>query len=151
MKKLLFSLLLVSLFGISTVSAGIGPISQNVLNSSGSSTIAVASTGTVYTKYIRFKSAEYFAIMYKATSDGTVNLKIELEQSYAKPSTEGAADTNYVEPEDVDDIDDSVTDEVWHIKTLNPDPLPYGRFKLTGQTGNHSSTTIEIKFFKQEK
>lgn len=151
MKKLLFSLLLLTAVSFSAFPAGIGPNTENILTSAESSTIAVASTATVYTKHFRLKSCEYFAIMYKATSSDAVNLKIELEQSYTTPATEGSSDTNYVEPEDVGDIDASITDEVWHIRTLNPDPLPYGRFKITGQAGNHSSTTIAIKVFKQEK
>ncbi len=119
----------------------------NAKNTSKNTTIVVASTTTAYTvaidsKYI--KNNEDTGILYRATSDGAVDLRLDMQISF-KPSVDGAADTDYL---DSHVIDTSITDEVWHLATLDTVILPYLRFKVTGQGSNHASTTIEIKVSK---
>lgn len=124
---------------------------QKVVNSNGSPTIAVASTGTVYTKAFPLHLATFFGIWIKATSaSGTPNVKVELEQSYTLPATEGSSDGNYIEPDGFDDIFSSINDEIAHIKTVTPVPMSYGRYKITGISTNPADTTVEIYNFLQE-
>lgn len=152
-KKLLFAFfLLISVYCYAENKYG--PDVQPVYNSSGSTTIAVASTDTAYTQSIDLKGGEYFAVAYKAASDGEVNLKIEMEQSFQVPTTEGSSDTMWVEPGNASDIESALADENFHINALGafglPVPLHYGRFKITGQGSNDASTTISIWLNKQD-
>jgi len=117
---------------------------------SGSETIAIASTATVYTHYFKLSFGVAFGLWYQATSSGTVNLKIELEESYTTPTTDGSADTNYVVGSGVSDVESALADENAHVKTLSPVPMKYARFKITGGDGNDASTTLSLKVFQQE-
>ena len=124
-----------------------GPSINVISTSSGAVEIPVASTNVVYTMPVNLKMGEFFAVAYKATSDGNVKLKIELEQCHVEPTQE-AADVRSVEPETFSDIESSLSDEIWHIKKIEPVCLPFGRFKITGlgaPNANHASTTIQIK------
>lgn len=115
-------------------------------------TIAVSGTATMYTKSFQFGNGEYFGVGYIATSSAsTPTIKIELEESWTTPATQGSSDTNYVEPENFSDIETTLTTETYHIKSLSPVVAPYGRFKLTGNSGNPGDTTLKLKLFKQEK
>lgn len=116
-----------------------------------STSIAVAGEVTVYTKAFKLAFGEYFGIRYRGVSaSGDPNLKIELEESDVVPTSEGVADSNYVEPENMADIESALTTETWHIKSLTPVPMPYGRFKITGNSGNPSDTIVNIKLVQQE-
>ena len=113
--------------------------------------IPVATTAVVYTKSMSLKLGEYFALGYKATSDGDVKLKIELEQSYRRPTTEEASDTAYVVSESVTSIETALADEDWHYKKIEPVALPFARLKITGLAStspNDASTTIQLKLGK---
>lgn len=129
----------------------LGPTTQNIVGSDLSTTIAVASTATVYTKAFPMTYGANFAIGAIATSSGNVALKIELECSYQLPTTEGAADGTYVEPDGMADVFSSIADEVQHYKQLYPIPMPFARFKITGGAGNDASTTVQIKLFEQQE
>ena len=128
----------------------IGPQVDDVLSSADAVDIAIASTAVIYTKAFKLTYGEYFALAYIATSSGTVDLTIELEQSFQAPATEGAADDNYVEPEGMANIA-AVSDENMHVKAINPVPMPWGRFKITGGASNDASTTIRLRLAKQEE
>ena len=114
--------------------------------------IAIASEAVVYTKSFKLAFGDYFAVSYKATSaSSTPDIKIELEQSWTEPTTEGSQDDNWVEPEGMADIETSLTTETQHHKSLSPATLPLGRFKITGNGSNPSDTTVNIKVHKQEE
>ena len=118
---------------------------DDVTTAAGSSSIAVASTATVYTKSFEFgNDYKYFSAWYKATSDGTVNLKIELQQSYKRPTTEGAADVDWTVIEDTGVLESALADELAHTDRVFWKPMRFGRFKITGGTGNDASTIIKI-------
>jgi len=124
-----------------------GPNVNAVANKTGVIEIPIISDAVVYTPPISLKFGEYFAIAYKATSDGNVKLKIEFEQCHVEPDLE-VADVRSVEAVGFADIEASLADEIWHIKKIEPAALPYGRFKITGLTGvgaNDASTTLQIK------
>lgn len=122
----------------------------SVTLASGVAAIAIAGEVTVYTKAFKLAFGEYFSLFYKLASEGTVNVRVELEQCWTFPSTEGSQDNNYVEPEGMSDID-TVTDETQHCKSISPIPSEYGRLKLTGLSGNDASTVLTAKLGKQEE
>lgn len=127
---------------------GNGPNILTVENASNVQEIPVAAAAVVYTKAFSLEQGEYFALAYKATSDGDVKLKIELQQSYKLPDTEGSAEDAWIEPDGLSDIESSLADELWHIKQISPKALPYGRLKITGlgaPNANDATTTIKIK------
>ena len=113
--------------------------------------IPCGSTGVYYSRAIPLAYGKYFAISYKAKSDATVTLKIEFEQSWVKPATEGSQDDNWVEPESASDINAALADEDWHHESISPVAMPFIRFKITASGSNHLSTTLQIKFHMQEE
>lgn len=128
-----------------------GTYVDNVLTSAESADIDGASGNTTYTKAFSIKNADYFAVGYKASSvTGSVDVKIELQESYDLPTTEGAADTTYVEPESFSDIETNLITETWHYKAISPVAMPYARFKVTGNPGSNNDTIVNIKIGKQE-
>lgn len=127
---------------------GEGPFVTTIPLLDGTLAIPVATTAVVYSQSINLKGGEYFALMYKATSDGSVKLKIELEESYQLPTTEEASDTSWIVPESATAIESALADANWHIKTITPVAAPYGRIKITGlgaPSANDASTTLQLK------
>lgn len=119
-----------------------------ITKASGTTPIAVASTNTVYTPAFELFGGEAFGVALLAASDGTVDVKVELEESMEEPTSE-ASDTDMAEPDGFPDVI-NLTDEVIHIKQITPVPAKWARFKLTGQGSNHASTTVRIDLFRQE-
>jgi len=114
--------------------------------------ITVAGEVAVYTKAIAVGYAKFFSLSYMANSAlGGINLKIEIQQSFRLPTTEGATDTYWAEPVNMADIVASLTVEntIYH-QSLAPIPLPFMRFKITGLTGNTSDTILKMWLTKQE-
>ncbi len=111
------------------------------------STITVASTTTNYSKSVSLvnHSFESVGVMYKATSSGVINLTLQAERSFDRPSTESAANTAYISW----NAPATVTDSSWHMVTLDTVVMPYLRFKLTGVGSNDASTSMQIKVEKQ--
>lgn len=123
-----------------------GPYVKTIHNLAGAVEIPIAEDAVVYTPSIDLRRGEYFAVMYKATSDGNVKLKIEFEESWVKPTTEEAADVKWVEA--IADVESALADEDWHIQSIHPVAATYGRFKITGLAdplGNDASTTLQLK------
>jgi len=120
-----------------------GPTARPIVNSSDSATIAVAGETTVYTKAIDLTKFQNMAVAVKCDSagDGTVNVKVELEQGIELPDTEGSADTSWAVPETAP-ISLTITDEDQHGDNLSPIPFRYGRLKLTGLTGNAADVSV---------
>jgi len=113
---------------------------------------AIASAAVVYSKSIRIGGANVVGIAYQATSAGSSpDLLIQVEQSYTKPTTEGASDTKYVVPEDMANIETNLTTETWHVKSLSLVPMKYMRFKITGNGGNPADTLLSLELFLQEE
>lgn len=134
-----------------------GPGIQNIFEAGGDLNIAVAGEVTVYSQSFELKNGTDFALAYKATSDGAVKLKIELEQGYQLPTTEGSADTSWVVPEGADTIEDALATETQHIRALSgtraPVAMPYARLKITGLAdpdGNAASTVLRAILGKLE-
>ena len=123
-----------------------GPFVDTIKSITNVEAIPVKTTAVVYTPAKLLEQGEYFALMYKATSDGNVKLKIELESSYKLPVTEGSADDYWAES--ADDVVAALSDENWHIKKIEPVTAKYIRVKITGlaaPSANDASTTIKLK------
>jgi len=104
--------------------------------------IAVAGTGVAYSESFICLPNVTYAFEYQFTSDGAVDCKIEIEQGNTPPATEGAASTNMVVPEDAATFDDSITDELNHVKAYTPATTKFLRAKITGQGANAATTTL---------
>ena len=128
---------------------GWGGISK-VTDSNGTSPIAVASTGVVYTKAFAIKQGVYFGLQAIMNGTGSPNMKVELQQGASLPATEGAADAKWVIPEGMVDVFSSLADKLLHIKSLSPVPMTYARFKITGLGANPADATIDMDVFQQE-
>ena len=124
---------------------------KTIVGSDGAVSITVASTGTVYTHSFRIPSGAFFGIAVIASATGTPDYKVELEQSYTPPATEGSSDGNWVTPDGISPIFAEIADSSIHIKTVSPVPMPYARFKLTGLNSNSSDTALTIKLFVQSE
>ncbi len=127
---------------------------MKVENSDGTVTpIPVASTGVVYTRSFPLNMANYFGVFVKAASaTGTPDIKVELEESpiALTDAEEGSQNDNWVEPDGADDVVSQINDEVAHIFTLSPVPMPWGRYKITGINANPADTLVTMYNFKQE-
>lgn len=121
-------------------------VSNSVALASGTTSLAVASTATVYTRSIDIGDSEYFSVAYW-TAAGTANVTIQIEQSWTLPATEGAADSNYAIPVNMPDVVTALTTEsTVYIKPINPVAMRYLRFKITGNSGNDAGTIVYMKF-----
>ena len=146
-KTLLLGLLILCLcFMVNTAYAGTFMQSVQAIDVSDQTTdISVSEASVVYTQSKKVNSAVYFGVSYKALSaTSTPDVKIELEQSFQAPTTEGAADVTYVEAEDASDIETNLTSETWHHASLAPVPASYFRYKITGNGGNAADTNVYI-------
>lgn len=127
---------------------GVIPVS----NASDVVEMPIASTSVVYTKSIRVGNGMFFGIYAKAGSSiGTPSIKVEMQQGFTEPTTEGAADDNWVEPDGFDDIFSEIADKLMHIKTITPVPGLLVRFKITGGSSNPSDATLNLKLSVQEQ
>lgn len=114
----------------------------DILARMAAASIAVASAGTNYSDTFQLQEGRVYAFDYQATSSGTVEVAVSLEQSNDLPATEGAASTNFVVPEDAAALDADIGDELRHIKAYAPAATKYARFKFVGSGANHASTVI---------
>ena len=108
--------------------------------------IAVPTTTTVYTKSFSVKQTGSLAICDKLESN-SANLKITLQQSFDRPTTEGSSDIKYINT--YSDIPIRQSTSKWEIATIDTmTSLPFARFKLQGLSGN-DDTRIQLKVGKQ--
>jgi hypothetical protein len=105
--------------------------------------IPVTSGSVFYTGSFSIEDGTY-AFLYKAASEGNVSVKLELEQGFADPTTEGSADNSWVVPDSAAEFDDDLDDELYHIKAYPPAAAPLARFKITGLEGVDASTQITV-------
>ena len=102
-----------------------------VTNAAGAVAIAVGLGLTVYTHSIDLSNLDTFALSYSVACTGVPNMKIEMEQSIVLPTTEGAADGNWVVPETIADVDAALIVKTVKIAALFPVCTRYIRFKIT--------------------
>jgi len=104
--------------------------------------IPVVSTGVAYGAMFPISEGTY-AFGIKASSGGTIGLKIELEQGFKFPETAGAADDDWEVPIDAAEFEDTLSVATFQIKAYPPAATPYGRLKFTGVGSNAATTKIE--------
>lgn len=127
---------------------GVIPVS----NASDVIEMPVSETAVIYTKSIKIGSGMFFGLFAKANSIiGTPSIKVEIQQGYAPPTTEGSDDSNWVEPDGFDDVFSDLSDKVMHIKTITPVPGGFIRFKITGGATNPVDATLNMKIAVQEQ
>lgn len=127
------------------------PTPSSITLASGSAALAVGAGATIYTKAIEMSNVDTFAVVYKVANTGVPNIKIEMEQAIVLPTTEGAADTNYVVPETVADVVTALADNLVHIKALGPVCVRYIRFKITEVTGIVADSVLTMNFSAQNR
>jgi hypothetical protein len=121
------------------------PKNLNILGASEDTevTVAVASTGTARSKHFLMPRGVSFAWEFQFSSDGAVDVKVELEQSDEEPADPDtpAADTQYVIPDGKvsNPISSGITDELRHRIAYSPVVSSFARLKFTGQGSNHAS------------
>lgn len=124
---------------------------QEIVTSAGSTSIAVASTAVVYTKAFKIASGSTFSLSYLASSaTGSPSLKIELEQCWKKPTTEGASDTYWAEAESATDIEEDLTTETIKHKAISPVVMEWARLKITGGAENPADTILKAWLHMEE-
>jgi len=150
MKRFLIGLLLAGVLFATPAIAGLMGGTTKVLDADGTASIGVNADEIIYTGSFPISSSNVFGVWLKAVSaTGTPAIKVELEESYTLPTTEGAGDANWVEPDGFSDVFSSIADEIAHVKYLSPDPMPYARFKITGGGANPADTVVTIYRFSQ--
>lgn len=128
-----------------------GPEVKRILGTGNVFDIPIAGNVTVYSEAIKLNNATNFAIAYKASvTAGAPDLAITIEQCYRAPTTEYAADSDYVAPTGISGIETSLTGVTRKIVSISPVAMPYVRFKIAGAAGNHASTTLDLRISTQE-
>ncbi len=125
-------------------------VMDTIMKLDGTSPIPVASTATVYTPHFPLHGADAFGVSILLAGAGDQKVTMELEEGMEEPENDEAQSDNFVIPDGFPTVFD-VEDTNLHIKQLTPIPARYGRFKITGKTGNNAATTALIKLFRQEE
>lgn len=125
---------------------------SSVNNSNGGPVpITIPTTTVVYSQSFRLNYGQAFGVWLQAgNGSGTANMKIQLEQSYKPPTTEGSSDSAYVIGDGVADIYSNLNDTTAHVKTIQPVPMKYARLKITGLGSNPADATLTAWIFQQE-
>jgi hypothetical protein len=110
----------------------------DILSAGGVTELAVASTGTVYSRSFPLPKNRSFGLEILFDSPGVVDVKVELEEGNAPPDTEGSADADEWAVGDV--ISTGITNETPNFLEVSPVVAGYGRIKMTGQGSNDAGT-----------
>ncbi len=118
-----------------------------------STVIQAYATGcTVYTTSMDVRDAASFAVSLEATATTlrVPNITVVMEQSFRKPTVEGQADT-YWSTTSTTAVATAyaVNSTNWYHQAITVAALPYARFKITGNTGNSTDTTVQMNLTKQ--
>lgn len=119
----------------------------------GSTVIQANATGcTVYTTsfYVGDANTYEVSLQASATTLRVPNLAITVEQSFMPPVTEGQADANWATTTTTAVANNYATNSSnWYHQSLTLAPLPWARFKIVGNTGNSTDTTVRMNVTKQ--
>ena len=113
--------------------------------------ITVNGTATVYSRTFPLKYADNLglSLMLAGTSP---NVTITIEQGAQEPAAANinAADSNFAVGAGVAPVCTALTSKTVQIQTLSLVPMKLARFKIVGQGGNGSDTTVKLGLFIQE-
>lgn len=107
--------------------------------------VTVASTGVIYLQSFTLPRNVTFGWLAQFTSVGAVDARIDLEQGWARPATEGAADSSWSVPDNkrtTNALFQEITDQLVHITSFSPDATPFARIKITGLGSNNAATLL---------
>lgn len=93
-----------------------------------------------------FAIAEYedWGLWIQATSaGGTPDILVQIQQSF--DNTAG----NFIEPNAGATVASSIADEVVHVYSLSPSPMPYLRIQVTGNAANPTDTRVDAYIWMQ--
>ena len=113
--------------------------------------MAVGAGQTIYSDAFSLCDLNDFALSYKVSCTGTPNIKIELEQSFQKPTNPNTADAYYAVPETLAPIETSLTNKNIHHRQLSPVTVEFHRFKITELTGLVADTVVNMWLSVQRK
>jgi len=130
----------------------IGPGKEPITLADGSTEMALpgVSETPIYSKSFSLRNVRLSCLSLLDASDGNTNIKVEVEQSYKRPTTEGEADDTYAVPETAP-VTITLTGKTQKHITLSPLPLEFGRLKLTRLVGNDDSTELTAFLSKVEE
>lgn len=112
--------------------------------------VAVASQASAYSRSVNTAMVKYFGLQVKCvSSSGSPAIKVQWEAGHTSPTTETAADTNFVVPDGMTDLATNITDEVYHVIGVNPPPMEIGRLKFTGNAANPADTLVTARLWMQ--
>jgi len=120
----------------------------NLLTQQGGVAVAVPTTGTDYSASIMLKRNRNFGLRVQFDSPGTVNVRVELEQGSARPTSEGAVDTAW---DSTDILHAGITDELPHHIVVSPIVGKFARIKFVGLAGNDAGTTVSVLEWNETK
>jgi len=109
----------------------------------GAASIAVATTGTVWSKSFKMPKNKSFALEVTLASPGTVTVAVWLEQGNEALTTaeESLTHANFVIPEGDSALISAASAKV-HMVDVGPIVSKYGRIKFIGSGSNDAGTTI---------
>jgi len=111
--------------------------------------LPVSLQDVVYTKHFNISPSNIedpsFVFEYRAVSDGSVALKIELQQSNNPILSETISvdDSEWCIPDDALEFNNNLDDKILHLKSYPPAPTTWARFKITGLTGNDTTAGLD--------
>lgn len=111
---------------------------QQIKDADGNLALACGGTNNEASEIFELSNVRKIGLELTATSDGAVDVIIELEVSNSETAS------TFDEEDGYSDII-NITDETKHRKSITFDNIPgfkYGRLKATGQGSNHASTTV---------
>lgn len=113
---------------------------------------ALAGNVTIYSNAVQVGAkGSNFGVWFKATSvAGAPDVTVQYEESYTLPTTEGAADTNYVVPANAVDVCTNRIVETALVDSISPVAMKYLRFKIIGNAANNADTLVTLYLFEQE-
>lgn len=116
--------------------------------------VNIGANATYYTNSIDVGShGTNFGIKVKATSvTSTPKYTVQYQESDVRPTTEGAADTEWAIPQGAPDICTDIIVETPIITSISLVPMNFLRFKIiTAALGHDADSLFTLKFFKQEE
>lgn len=116
------------------------PQAISVLTSASSASLALATSGVLYTKAIDISNLSNLVLGIILAGTGSVSVKVEIEESYKKPETEGASDASFVVVNGVSDVVSNLAVKTQKYYPLSASGLRYVRFKITELTGASTDT-----------
>lgn len=148
MKKIMF--LMIFMFVLVGVAHAeiVGPTIEDLLTQSGSTSITIEASDVVYTSSFSLRHCEDVGIALDVSENDTVSIGVRLEQSYQRPTTEGIADSEWVQPEGLGNIL-TLSGTTLVLEEITYEAFPYGRLRFTSDGSNSAGTVIRARLSKR--